>query len=120
MISNDTKEIPSLANNGEGTLSLEIRFYVILPSNAERDPYRETNYVIPRATLSEIVSRDGDVIEAVVRDSLSPPLTPVAVHLQLVDWWKVVGIGFSVLFSVVILALVLTAMRKAVIAVKQM
>ena len=118
VISNDTKEIPSSASSGAGgTLALEIRFYVVLPSNAERAPYRETNYVVPRATLSEIISQDGDVIEAFVRNSLSPPLTPKAVHQ--VDGWKVVGMTFSILFSVIILALILVGMRKVAIIIKQ-
>jgi hypothetical protein len=120
VISNNTREleIPSSSSSGEeGTLTLEIRFYVVLPSNAERAPYRETNYVVPRATLSEIVSQDGEVIEAFVRDSLSPPLTPKAVHH--VDGWQVTGIAFSVLFSVIVVALILVGMRKLAIIIKQ-
>ena len=118
VISNDTKEIPSSASSeAGGTLALEIRFYVILPSNAERAPYRETNYVVPRATLSEIISQDGDVIEAFVRNNLSPPLTPKATHQ--VDWWQVVGMAFSVLFSVIVVALILVGLRKVAIIIKK-
>ena len=118
MISNDTKEVSSSASNGAGggTLALEIRFYVILPSNAERAPYRETNYVVPRATLLEIINKDGDVIEAVVRNSLSPPLTTRAVHQ--VDGWQAVGMAFSIFFSVVIVALLLVGIRKVATTIK--
>ena len=118
VISNDTREIPSSASSGAGgTIALEIRFYVILPSNAERAPYRETDYVVPRATLSEIISQDKEVIEAFVRNSLSPPLTPKAVHH--VDGWQVTGISFSVLFSVIVVALILVGVRKFAISIKQ-
>ena len=118
VISNDTREIPSSASSGaRGTIALEIRFYVVLPSNAERAPYRETDYVVPRATLSEIISQDGEVIEAFVRNSLSPPLTPKAVHH--VDGWQVTGIAFSVLFSVIVVALILVGVRKLAIIIKQ-
>ena len=115
VISNDTKEVAS--SDEAGVLALEIRFYVILPNNAERAPYRETNYVVPRVTLSEIVNQDGAVIEAVVRNSLSPSLTLQAVHQ--VDGWQVTGIALSILFSVIIITLILVAMRKIVIVIKQ-
>ena len=117
VISNDTKEVASSANDGAGIRALEIRFYVILPNNAERAPYRETNYVVPRVTLSEIVNQDGAVIEAVVRNGLSPSLTLQAVHQ--VDGWQVTGIALSILFSVIIITLILVAMRKIVIVIKQ-
>ena len=119
VISNDTKEFPSSASSGAGgTLALEVRFYVILPSNAKRAPYRETNYVVPRATLSEIIGQDGDVIEAFVRNNLSLPLTaPKAIHQ--VDGWQVVGMAFSILFSVIIVALILVGLSKVAIIIKK-
>lgn len=120
VVSNDTRQISSSASTtseARGTVALEIRFYVILPSNAERAPYRETNYVVPRATLSQIVSQDGDVIEAFVRNSLSPPLTSKVLHP--VNGWQVVGITFSLLFSVIVVALLLVGVRKVAIIIKQ-
>ena len=100
----------SKAEGGDGLLVLEVPFYVVLPSDAERAPYRETNYVVPRATLSEIVSQDGAVIEAVVRNSLSPPLTQSV--RQVINPWQVTGIIFSVVSSILLLALILAVVIK--------
>ena len=110
MISNHTTEVVS--SKETDLLALEVPFYVVLPSDAERAPYRETDYVVPRATLSEIVSQDGAVIEAVVRNKLSPPLTQSVQHVP--NLWQDAGIVFSVVSSTLIFAVVLAAVIKAV------
>ena len=110
VISNHTTEVVS--SKETDLLALEVPFYVVLPSDAERAPYRETDYVVPRATLSEIVSQDGAVIEAVVRNKLSPPLTQSVQHVP--NLWQDAGIVFSVVTSILIFAVVLAAVIKAV------
>ena len=112
VISNRTTEVVSSKDDETDLLAIEVPFYVILPSDAERAPYRETDYVVPRATLSDIVSQDGAVIEAVVRNKLSPPLTQSV--LQVPNLWQDAGIVFSIVSSILILALVLAALIKAV------
>ena len=61
--------------SADSTTSLGIQFYVTLPTEVSRSPNRETNYVIPRATLDLIVEKDGQTIEAVVRDTVTQRTT---------------------------------------------
>ena len=117
VISNHTTEVTSSSQDGTAIAALQVLFYVALPGDAERAPYRETNYVIPRATLSEIVSQDGVVIQAVVRNSLSPLLTHSVAHVT--DVWQVVGIVFSVAFSVLLFALLIAVSIKVVFKITE-
>ena len=117
IISNNTIEMTSTTGDGTDISVLQVTFYVLLPSDAERAPYRETNFVVPRSTLSEIVRQDEAVIQAVVRNSLSPLLTH---HVQqLTDAWQVVGISFLLLFSVVVIALLIVTLIKRVFVIKE-
>lgn len=63
------------ADTSDDTVSLQVQFYVTLPSDASKSPFRQTNYVVPKATLNLIVEQESQTIEALVRDSVSPPLT---------------------------------------------
>ena len=114
MIPSHTTEASAASVQSESDTS--VSFYVVLPSEAERAPYRETNYVVPKATLSEIVNQDGGVIRAVVRDSLSPPLT--ASVEPITDGWKSVGIAFICITIVVLCVVVFVVMRKAISVIK--
>lgn len=76
--------ITQLQDTTTAQTTLTIQFYVKLPELVNRSPYRATNYVVPRATLKHIVSQDGEVIGAVVRNSVTPSLTE-----QLLDVWRV-------------------------------
>ena len=85
--------------------SLQIRFYVKLPDQAERSPSRATNYVVPKNTLTEIVSQDKEVISAVVRNTVSPSLTQ-----QVLNGWKVATIVIvAILSSAIVVSLVVAA-----------
>ena len=117
MIPNHTTEVSAASVQSESdTSNLLVSFYVVLPSGAERAPYRETNYVVPKATLSEIVNQDGGVIQAVVRNSLSPPLT--ASVEPIADSWKSVGIAFICITIIVLCVVVLVVLRKAISVIK--
>lgn len=116
VVSNYTIEVTSLTSGGARVSALRLTFYVILPDDAERAPYRETNYVVPRATLSEIVNQDGAVIEAVVRNSLSPPLTR---SVEQVNGWQVAGVTFSIIFSIILVAIILIVLGKVIFLVKE-
>lgn len=89
----------------EDTVSLRVQFYVTLPTDATRSPYRQTNYVVPRVTLSLIVEQDGGTIEAVVRDSVAPSLTRV----EAIDGWMIA--------TLVILAIVIPTVLVVIICI---
>ncbi len=83
------------SNANTPTISLQVQFYVELPVHACRSVNRSTNYVVPRATLNHIVSQDNSTIGAVVRNTVSPPLTLIPL-----DIWRVVGLVCLVLIAV--------------------
>jgi len=84
--------------------SLEVWFYVRLPDRAERSPSRATNYVVPKSTLTQIVSQDEDVISAVVRNSATPSLTE-----RIPNEWRVATIAVAAILSLgVFVALIVT------------
>ena len=96
------------------TISLQVKFYVKLPDAASRAPYRETNYVVPRATLTRIVEQDEKVIEAVVRDSVSPSLT-----VKAVDGWLVSGSILVVISAILVSVMLLAGIIAVVYKYKQ-
>ena len=96
----------------EDTVSLQVQFYVTLPLDASRSPYRQTNYVVPRATLSLIVEQDGGTIQAVVRDSVSPPLTRV----EAVDGWMIATL---VILAIVIPTVLIVCISITVYKIKE-
>lgn len=59
----------------QGVGYLNVTFYVSLPEGATRAAYRTTDNVIPGNTLAMIMEDEEPVIQAQVRDSVSPPLT---------------------------------------------
>ena len=111
VVSNHTMNISPTDQPESDLATLQVVFYVVLPSGAERAPYRETNYVVPKATLSYIVDQDGEVIQAVVRNSLSPHLTTSA---QLIpDRWMIIGSIF-IMITIGLLCLVLLFVMKRI------
>ncbi len=101
----------------EDLTSLEVQFYVSLPAQATKAPLRETDYVIPRGTLNEIVQQEGPVVEAVVRDSVAPSLTQTdSEETETESSWNPITtaavIVTAVLVSVVGIGLICTAVYK--------
>ena len=100
--------------------SLEVQFYVILPESAIKAPVRETDFVVPRGTLNQIVQQDSMVIEAVVRDSVAPPLTEESdTTAEPTNKWQDVAISALVfaavlisVIAVVLVAVVVTQYKK--------
>ena len=116
VVSNHTTETSPTDQPDSDLTTLQVVFFVILPSGAERAPYRETNYVVPKATLSYIVDQDGEVIQAVVRNSLSPPLTISTKPIP--NSWMIVGSTFMA-FAIGLLCLVLLfVLRRTFTAIK--
>ena len=107
ILPNSTTE---LATSNEGdTVSLKIEFYVKLPNRVtDRAPNRATNYVVPKATLKQIVREDNDVIGAVVRNSVAPSLTE-----QILNGWRVVATVCLVIISVAVTAAIVAAVSFA-------
>ena len=106
---------PEASTSNPDTTSLRIQFYVKLPSEVGRSPHRSTNYVVPKDTLSRIVSQDREVIGAVVRNSVSPSLTEVVL-----DLWKVVASVCISVISVGVTAAVIAGVCYAAYKYKQM
>lgn len=107
------------AEDSTNVTSLEVTFYVTLPDQATKSPLRETDYVIPRGTLNIIVQQDSTVVEAVVRDSVAPPLTQPAPESEKPEsetTWSpgliVAVVVAAVLFSVIVLGIVCTVIYK--------
>ena len=109
ILPNSTTELKPLAASNEGdTVSLKIEFYVKLPDRVDRSPNRATNYVVPKATLKQIVREDNDVIGAVVRNSVAPSLTE-----QILNGWRVVATVCLVIISVAVTAAIVAAVSFA-------
>lgn len=105
----------SAVSQNSDTVSLQIQFYVKLPSEVGRSPYRATNYVVPRATLSRIVQQDREVIGAVVRNSVAPSLTDTVL-----SGWKVVAAVCLAVISLILAGLVFVGVGYVVYKYKQM
>ena len=106
VLPNSTRELEP--SDDRDTVSLKVEFYVKLPDRVNLSPNRATNYVVPRATLKQIVREDNDVIGAVVRNSVAPSLTE-----QVLNSWWVVAIVFIVVLSVAIAAAMATVLGYA-------
>jgi len=109
------KTTPRRFETGEVT-ALELRFYVILPDDATKAPQRETDYVIPRGTLNQILQDDSEEIEAIVRDSVAPSITTVESSL---NSWKVIAISFLVITAVLISVIAVVVIAVAIYKYKQ-
>lgn len=109
------EDYPKEIQTGEVT-ALELRFYVILPDDATKAPQRETDYVIPRGTLNQILQDDSEVIEAIVRDSVASSITTVESSL---NSWKVIAISFVVITAVLISVIAVVAIAVASYKYKQ-
>ncbi len=95
-----------------GATSLNIHFYVVLPIEGNRSPNRQTNYVVPGATLNLLVREDRQTIEAVVRDSVAQQQ---AIVQGVPDWiigtLVVCGVVGIVIFAIFVI-LVCKAVKK--------
>ena len=100
----------------EEVTALELRFYVILPDDATKAPQRETDYVIPRGTLNQILQDDSGVIEAIVRDSVAPSITTVESSLSN---WKGIAISLLVIIAVLISVTAVVAIAVAIYRYKR-
>lgn len=107
------------ASYGQGRVtSLRIQFYVRLPDSVSRSPRSATNFVVPQATLRQIVSQDGDTIGAVVRNSVAPSLTGRE-GAEPLGGWEVVGVACVVLVSVAVFSAVVAGVVLAAHKYKQ-
>ncbi len=99
VLSDDTHSTSS-----DGTTSLNIHFYVILPTEGNRSPNRQTNYVVPGATLNLLTREDRQTIEAVVRDSVAQQQALVqGVQDWILGTLAVCGVVGSVIFAVFVI-----------------
>ena len=99
---------------------LEVNFYVSLPDDASKAPLRDTNYVIPRSTLNEIVQLDSGIIEAVVRDSVSASFTQgnsgSSVQSSERRWREAtiaISVIAAVILSVIVMVMIVIAVYKS-------
>lgn len=113
ILPNRTVELPTNGANTD-TVSLQIQFYVKLPPQVNRSPNRATNYVVPKATLKEIVTEEKDFIGAVVRNSVSPSLTE-----QVLGGWRVVATVCIVVISVALFVAIVVAVSYAAYKFRQ-
>ena len=77
--------------------TLKLNIYVLLPDGAIKSPFRKTEYVIPKDTLSKIVKNNDDLIGAVVRDAVSEFL------MILNEGWRQACIGLIVILTLLVL-----------------
>ncbi len=84
--------------------SLNVLFYVTIPTDSSRFQHRKTDYVIPRATMKLIVEQDGSTIEAVVRDSVAQQQPP-----SQQQEWIIVSVVSGVVGSFLLIVIVFFA-----------
>ena len=97
LLPNSTTEV----QGSEQTIYLQVQFYVVLPDDASKAPFRQTNFVVPRSALTQIVDQDRTIIEAFVRDSVSPPLTIVSTNV-----WRTMAAVLLVILAVILSVLI--------------
>lgn len=86
--------------------SLQITLYVLLPATAVKAPFRDTDYVVPAATLETIVHKNKKTIGALIRDSIHEESLSKEV-------WKPVALTFlSIIAAALSLAVLITCFQR--------
>ncbi len=96
----------------DGTTSLNVFFYVTLSADGRRSHHRETDYVVPRATLTLIIEQDGITIEAVVHDGVAQQQQPPSESEELIIVVSVVSGVIGSILLIAFLFIVARAMKK--------